>query len=63
MLCLTRKIGERIVLDGNIVVTVLEISRGHVRLGLSAPRQVSIEREEHRHATERLRATDSALLN
>jgi carbon storage regulator len=46
MLVLNRKIDEQVVIGRNITVTVLEIKQGRVRLGVSAPREVSIHREE-----------------
>lgn len=46
MLVLTRKVGETIVIADDIVVTVLEIRGGQVRLGVEAPREVSILRSE-----------------
>lgn len=46
MLILTRRIGESIRIDENIKVTVLG-SRGHqVRLGIDAPKDISVHREE-----------------
>lgn len=46
MLVLTRKIGEKLVIGGNITVSVIEINGSRVRLGIEAPRQVSIARGE-----------------
>jgi carbon storage regulator len=47
VLILTRKLGEKIVIDGEITVTVLEIARGgQVRLGIDAPRKHRILRFE-----------------
>ena len=46
MLVLSRKIGERIVIGENIVITVVDIDRGKIRLGIEAPRDVPIYREE-----------------
>ena len=46
MLVLTRKVGERIVIGENITVTVVEIQKGRVRLAVSAPREISVHREE-----------------
>ncbi len=46
MLVLSRKIGERIMLDGGVVVTVLAMNRSQVRLGVEAPPDVAILREE-----------------
>ena len=46
MLVLTRRVNEQIVIDGDIVVTVLEVGRGQVRLGIKAPRECPILRQE-----------------
>jgi carbon storage regulator len=47
VLVLTRRINESIVINGDIVVTVLEVGRnGQVRLGIDAPRHVQIFRRE-----------------
>jgi carbon storage regulator len=53
MLVLTRKIGEKIVIDHNITVTVTAIDGNKVRIGITAPPDVSINREEvHRRLAE-----------
>ena len=46
MLCLTRKIGEKLVIGNDIVVTVVSIDRNTVRLGFEADRSIPIVREE-----------------
>ena len=46
MLVLSRTTGERIVIGKDIIVTVLDVKRGRVRLGIEAPRQWSIRRTE-----------------
>ena len=46
MLVLTRRPGESIVVGDNIVVTVIEIKGGQVRIGIDAPRDVDVYREE-----------------
>lgn len=47
MLVLTRAIGERLIFgDDEIQLTVLDISGNQVRLGVEAPRNISIHREE-----------------
>lgn len=46
MLVLTRKINERIVIAGDIVIEVLEVVGNRVRLGIQAPSGVTILREE-----------------
>jgi carbon storage regulator len=46
MLALTRKLNEAIIIDGCIEVKVLEVAGDKVKLGISAPKEVSIYREE-----------------
>ena len=46
MLILSRQIGERIIIAGEICVTVLEIKRDRVRLGVTAPPTVRVDRQE-----------------
>lgn len=46
MLVLSRKKNESIIIDDNIVVTVIEIRGDKVRLGIDAPREVPIHRSE-----------------
>ena len=46
MLVLSRKIGERILVGDNIRITVVRMSQGNVRLGIEAPDDTAIVREE-----------------
>ena len=46
MLVLCRRIGERLVIDDKITVTVIEIRGGQIRLGVEAPREIPVWREE-----------------
>ena len=46
MLRISRRAGERIIIGGEVVVEVLEVRGSTVRLGVEAPRSVSIYREE-----------------
>lgn len=46
MLVLSRGVKETLVIDGNIVVTVTRIDGGRVKLGIEAPREVSVVRGE-----------------
>ncbi len=46
MLVLTRKMGESIRVGDNIVIKVVELDSRHVKLGIEAPRSVSVNREE-----------------
>ena len=48
MLVLTRKLNEKVVIGGNIVVSVVRIDHNQIRLGIHAPRDVTIFREEIR---------------
>jgi len=48
VLVLSRKYGEKILVGDNIVITVVEIDRGRVRLGIQCPRNLAIWREEIR---------------
>jgi carbon storage regulator len=46
MLILSRREGETIVIDGHIRVTVMEVRGDQVRIGIDAPRSVSVHRQE-----------------
>lgn len=46
MLVLSRRVGERLVIGDDIVVTVIEVRSDGVRLGIDAPRSVSVHRAE-----------------
>jgi len=46
MLVLSRKLNEKIVIDGGIVITVVKIDRNQVRIGIEAPSNVGVFREE-----------------
>ncbi len=46
MLVLSRKVNEKIVIDGGIVVTIVKIEGGQVRIGIEAPNHVKVYREE-----------------
>jgi carbon storage regulator len=46
MLVLSRKLGEKIFIGENICITVVDIDRGKIRLGIEAPRDVPIFRQE-----------------
>lgn len=46
MLVLTRKLREKIVIDGDIVITVVRIERDKVRIGVNAPPNIKVLRSE-----------------
>jgi carbon storage regulator len=62
MLVLSRKLGEKIYIGENICITVVDIDRGKIRLGIEAPRDVPIYRQEllPMNQTTRIVATPAA---
>lgn len=46
MLVLSRKLGESIVIDGAVTITVVQIRGDKVRLGIEAPKEVPVHRQE-----------------
>ena len=60
MLVLSRKVGERILIGDKIAVTVVRIGQGGVRLGIDAPNDLEVIREELRlEGQVRQQATDT----
>lgn len=53
MLILSRKPGEKIMIGNDIVVMVLAVSGNQVRIGVEAPKEVSVHREEVQTRIER----------
>ena len=49
MLILTRKVDQGIVISGNILVRVLGVERDRVKIGISAPGEVTVLRQELWH--------------
>ncbi len=59
MLVLTRKVRERLYIGDDVCVTVLRLASGQVRLGIEAPRDVSVVRAELVDRTTRARRRPS----
>ena len=60
MLVLSRKVGERILIGDQISVTVVRIAGGGVRLGIEAPHELPIVREELKEQLEKMDAKASS---
>jgi len=50
MLVLSRKVGERILIGDQIAVTVVRVTNGGVRIGIDAPPELAVVREELKEA-------------
>ena len=59
MLIITRKPGEKIMLGDDIVVEVIAVSGSSVRIGIAAPREVPVYREEIWNAVKAEQAADT----
>ncbi len=59
MLILSRRVGETIMIGDNITVTVLGVQGNQIRIGINAPSDVSVHREE---IYKRIKAEEAALV-
>ncbi len=59
MLVLTRRRDQSVVIDGHIVVTVVEIQGDRVKLGVTAPRSMPVHRKEVQERIDEKRSWDN----
>ena len=60
MLILTRRIGETLMVGDDVTVTVLGVKGNQVRLGVNAPKDVAVHREEIYQRIQREKSQDEA---
>lgn len=53
MLVLTRRVGETLVVGDDVSITVLGVKGNHIRIGIDAPKEVPVHREEIYHRIQR----------
>jgi carbon storage regulator len=53
VLILTRRVGETVMIGDEVTVTVLRVKGNQVRLGVNAPKSISVQREEIFHRIKR----------
>ncbi|WP_010128298.1 carbon storage regulator CsrA [Haemophilus sputorum] len=57
MLILTRKIGESLIIGDNVEITVLSVRGNQVKLGVNAPKEIAVHRQE---IYERIKAAEDS---
>ncbi|MCX7556690.1 carbon storage regulator CsrA [Xanthomonadaceae bacterium JHOS43] len=62
MLILTRRVGETLMIGEQVTVTVLGVKGNQVRVGISAPKDVSVHREEIFQRIQRVETEETLLI-
>ena len=63
MLILTRRVGETLMVGDEVTVTVLGVKGNQVRIGVNAPRDVAVHREEIYQRIQDQKSSESETLN
>ena len=60
MLILTRRVGESVVIGGDVTITVLGVKGNQARIGVNAPKEITVHREEIHERIKRESVTPAA---
>jgi len=60
MLVLSRKVGEKILIGDNVSVTVVRVAQGVVRIGVEAPKEMAIIRDDIKNRDEKDYKSDAS---
>ena len=61
MLILTRRVGESIIIGDDIVINILGVKGNQIRIGVNAPKEISVHREEIYNRIQAEKADDKSI--